>query len=275
VAKFEDRLALHTWSLDTTPLPQALRAIKAAGWSAVELRWIDFVRCREQGMSNAQVLDLVRASGLTAGVLGTEYGLIFSTGADRDRLLESLELTCANAVALGCEMVMIAPGQNDGTLQLAAANFRAGGEVAKRHGVRLALEFNFAHTTLNRLNVAREVIAAANHPNCGLLLDAYHLERSGDGGRGFADVPAEQIFTFQFSDVPAGAQSSERRPTDRLAPGRGIVRWREVFALLAEKGYSGYLNYEAPNPAQWARPPQEVAREALEATRSQLRAAGV
>jgi 2-keto-myo-inositol isomerase len=270
LSNFEQRLALHTWSLDTTPLSEALAAVKAAGWSAAELRWVDFTRLKDQGRSNAQVLDLVRASGVKVGVLGTEYGLIFATGSERDRLLASLELTCANAVALGCETVMIAPGQNEGSLELAAANFRAGGEVAKRHGVRLALEFNSAHRVLNKLNIARDVIAAANHPHCGLLLDAYHLERSGDGGRGFADVPPEQIFTFQYSDVPAGAPSAERRPTDRLPPGRGIVRWREVFELLAEKGYAGYLSYEAPNPAQWARPPLEVAQEALDATRALL-----
>src|SRR5262245_16639579 len=74
VAKFENRLALHTWSLDTTPLAPALTAIKSAGWDAVELRWLDFARCSEQGMTNAQVLDLVRASGLEVAVMGTEYG---------------------------------------------------------------------------------------------------------------------------------------------------------------------------------------------------------
>jgi 2-keto-myo-inositol isomerase len=270
MANFADRLALHTWSLDTTPLGEALTAIKSAGWNAVELRWIDFTRLAEQGKSNEQVLDLVRASGVEVGVIGTEYGLIFATGTDRDRLLGSLEQTCANAVALGCEMVMIAPGQNKGSLELAAANFRAGGEVAKRYGVRLALEFNSAHRVLNKLRVARDVIAAANHPHCGLLLDAYHLERSGDGGRGFAEVAPTEIFTFQYSDVPAGPQSSERRPTDRLPPGKGVVRWREVFQLLAEKGYAGYLSYEAPNAAQWARPPLDVAREALAATKALL-----
>ena len=267
---FENRLALHTWSLDTTPLAEALHVIKATGWNAVELRRIDFARCQEQGLSNAQVLDLVRASGINVGTIGTEYGLIFATGKERDRLLDALDLTCANAVALGCDMVMISPGQNDGSLQLAAENFRAGGEIAKRHGVRFALEFNFAHPSINRLRVARDVIAAANHPHCGLLLDTYHLERSGDGGRGFADVPPEQIFAFQFSDVPATARANEPRPTDRLAPGQGIVRWQEVFQLLAEKGYPGYLSLEAPNPTQWARPPEEVAREALEATRALL-----
>ena len=75
--KMRDRLALHTWTLDTTPLADALRAAKSAGWNAVELRRIDFTRCFEKGMTNAQVLDLVRASGLAVACVGTEYGLIF------------------------------------------------------------------------------------------------------------------------------------------------------------------------------------------------------
>src|SRR5262245_13820337 len=128
----QNRLALHTWTLDTTPLPDALAAAKKAGWNAVELRRIDFTRCFEKGMTNAQVLDLVRASGLKTACVGTEYGLIFAKGAERERLLKVLDETCANAVALGCDLVMTAPGQNPpGSLRDAAANFRAGGEIAK------------------------------------------------------------------------------------------------------------------------------------------------
>jgi sugar phosphate isomerase/epimerase len=50
----------------------------------------------------------------------------------------------------------------------------------------------------------------------------------------------------------------------------GTVRWREVFQLLREKNYGGYLSYEAPNPEYWSRPPVEVARESVEATRKLL-----
>jgi sugar phosphate isomerase/epimerase len=267
----QERLALHTWTLDTTPLVDALRAAKQAGWNAVELRRIDFTRCLDAGMSNTQVLDLVRKSGLKVACVGTEYGLIFAKGEERNRLLKALDETCANAVALGCNLVMTSPGQNPpGTVQEAAANFRAGGEIAKRHGVRFALEFNSQHGVINRLEAGRKVVELANHPNCGLLLDAYHLERSGGGGRGFESYPAEKIFAFQFSDVPGGPPLAVKRPNDRLPPGKGIVRWREVFQLLKEKGYPGYLSYEAPNPDYWSRPPEEVAREALEATRKLL-----
>ena len=270
-----DRLALHTWTLDTTPLADALRAAKRAGWNAVELRRVDFTRCLEAGMSNTQVLELVRASGLKVACVGTEYGLIFARGDEKKRLLASLEQTCANAVALGCDLVMIAPGQNTpGTLREAATNYRDGGDVAKAHGVRLALEFNSQHAVINRLEAGREVVSLTNHPNCGLLLDAYHLERSGGGGRGFEAMAPEEVFAFQYSDVPAEPSSSANRPTDRLPPGKGKVRWREVFQLLREKNYQGYLSYEAPNPEYWARPPEDVAREAVEATRRLLKEAG-
>lgn len=271
MTKMQHRLALHTWTLDTTPLAGALRAAKSAGWDAVELRRIDFTRCFEQSMTNAQVLDLVRKSGLKVACVGTEYGLIFAQGAEKERLLKVLDETCANAAELGCDLVMTAPGQNPpGTLQAAAANFRAGGEIAKRHGVRFALEFNSQHPVITDLAAGREVVELANHPNCGLLLDAYHLERSGGGGRGFESYPPEKIFAFQFSDVPGGPPPAVKRPTDRLPPGKGTVRWREVFQLLKEKNYQGYLCYEAPNTDYWSRPPEEVAREAVEATRKLL-----
>jgi 2-keto-myo-inositol isomerase len=265
-----NRLALHTWSLDTTPLEEALRAARAGGWNAVELRRIDFVRCQERGMTNEAVLEMIRASGMTVAVLGTEYGLLFAQGEERRRLFRVLEESCRNAKAVGCDLIMIAPGQNTGTLTEATASLREAGDVVQAHGLRIALEFNSQHDVINRLDVARDILARVAHPSCGLLLDAYHLERSGSGGSGFEDVAPAEIFTFQFSDVPAGPGPTAKRPTDRLIPGAGRVRWKDVFQLLKDKGYAGYLSYEAPNPELWARDPVELARDAAAATRRLL-----
>src|SRR5262245_29065989 len=113
--RFENRLAFHTWTLDTTPLAEVLRAVKTAGWNGVELRRVDFTNCFERGMSNAGVLDLVRGSGLKVGTMGIEYGILFAKGEERRRLFKSLEESCANAVALGCEMLMTATGPGEGT----------------------------------------------------------------------------------------------------------------------------------------------------------------
>jgi sugar phosphate isomerase/epimerase len=265
------RLALHMWTIDTTPLATALDAARKAGYDAVELRRTDFKRCIDAGMSNAQVLDLVRKSGIPVGVLGVEYGWLFATGKESKRLFRVFRESCQNAVALGCNMLMSAPGQVNGTIADAIKYLREAGDIAAEYGLRLAIEFNSQHDVLNKLSVLRELLEGANKPNCGYLIDAYHFTRSGAGGRGFEDVPADRIFCFQYSDLSSNPVTGVRRPTDRLAPGKGVVKWREIFGLLAEKNYTGYLSYEAPNPDQWARSPYEVAREGVELTRQLLR----
>jgi sugar phosphate isomerase/epimerase len=265
------RLALHMWTIDTTPLATALDAARQAGYDAVELRRIDFKRCFDAGMSNAQVLDLIRKSRIPVGVLGVEYGWLFATGEESERLFEVFRESCENAVALGCDMLMSAPGQVSGPIGEAIKYLREAGDIAAEYGLRLAIEFNSQHDVLNRLEVLRELITGAAKPNCGYLIDAYHFARSGAGGRGFEDVPGEQIFCFQYSDLSANPVTGVRRPTDRLPPGMGTIKWREVLGLLAEKGYTGYLSYEAPNPDMWARSPYEVAREGVELTRKLLR----
>jgi len=265
------RLALHMWTIDTTPLATALDAARAAGYDAVELRRIDFKRCFEAGMSNAQALELVAKAGIPVGVLGVEYGWLFAKGEDSRRIFGVFRESCENAVALGSNMLMSAPGPFVGTVPEAIANLKIAGDIAAEFGLRLAIEFNSQHPVLNNLAVQREIVGAAGKPNVGLLLDAYHLARSGAPGASFAEVPPDDIFCFQYSDLSPNPVTGVARPTDRLAPGKGTVRWREVLGLLAQKGYTGYLSYEAPNPELWARSPYDVAREGVELTRALLR----
>jgi sugar phosphate isomerase/epimerase len=260
----QDRIGLHSWTLDTTPLAEVLRIARETGYNAVELRHIDFKRCIEAGMSNEQVLAMIRASGVKVSCMGLESGTIFARGDEQRRLFDSMDQMCARAAALDCEVMMVAPGANlAGTVKEAARNFATGGGIAQKYGLRCALEFNSRHPVVSRLAVAREILALANQANCGLLIDTYHAQCAGDGGRAFEDVPASDIIAFQFSDVPPGPISHRGTALDRLPPGKGVVRWREVLQLLMEKGYDGYINYEAPNPAQWSRPPAEVAREGI------------
>jgi len=265
------RLALHMWTIDTTPLAEGLDAAKQGGFDAVELRRTDFKRCFDEGMSNAQVLDLIKKSGIPVGVLGVEYGWLFATGEESERLFKVFRESCENAVALGCDTLMSAPGQVEGPISESIKFLKRAGDIAKEYKLKLAIEYNSQHPVLNSLPVLTQLIDGANHPNCGYLIDAYHFTRSGFGGRAFESVPADKIWCFQYSDVSPNPVTGVRRPTDRLAPGKGIVKWREMLGLLAEKGYTGYLSYEAPNPDLWARPPVEVAREGVELTRKLLK----
>jgi sugar phosphate isomerase/epimerase len=256
--------ALHTWTLDTTPLAEVLRVAKATGWDAIELRRLDFKRAAEAGQSAAQVLDLVRKSGLPVACVGVELGWMFAEGAERSRLLQVFDEACGQAAALQCTTVMSPVDPGKGDVQRAAASIREVGDIAKRHGVRLALEANSQCEQYNTLEKVCEALSLAAHPNCGFLLDAYHLQRSGGSVAGL-----KEIVYFQFSDVPRQGLVPGKS-LDRLPAGQGCVPFPEIIAALKRMRYDGYLSYEAPNPASWAQDPTVVAKEALQAARALL-----
>jgi 4-hydroxyphenylpyruvate dioxygenase len=263
------RLALHTWTLDTTPLAEVLRIARDTGWDAVELRRVDFARAAAEGRPAAAVLDQVRASGMPVACVGVELGWMFAEGDERRRLLAAFAESCRWAVDLGCALVMSPADRGRGSLARAADSVREVGDVAGAAGVRLALEFNSQAEQFNTLGRIREVLAKAGHPQCGILLDTYHLGRTGTPPSALADITLDEIAYVQYSDVP-GSGLEPGKALDRLPPGRGVVPFREMFGVILAKGYAGHLSYEAPNPSAWARPPEEVAHEALAATRAVL-----
>ncbi|MEQ1772901.1 MAG: sugar phosphate isomerase/epimerase [Burkholderiales bacterium] len=266
-----NRIAIHTWTLDTTPLAEVLRIAREVGYNGVELRHIDFMRCRKAGMSEDAMVKLVRDANIKVAVIGTESGVLFESGDELKRLLGSLRYVSEKAVALGCNEIMVSPGQNaPGGMALAKINLKTCAEITAEYGLKLALEFNSRHPVINTLAAGMEVINAVNMKNCGLLLDTYHLHCSGGNGATFKDIPVEQIITFQFSDAPPGPPSDTRMPVDRLPPGKGAAPFVEIFKTLIGLNYQGYMSYEAPNPAQWNRPAVEVAREGLELVRALL-----
>lgn len=256
-------LALHTWTVDTTPLDQALVAARSGGFDAVELRRVDFVR-------HPEALDLVKKSGLPVACVGVEPGWIFSEkGEEQERLFGVFRESCQAAVALDCPVLMSAIGPGAAGVDEAVANIRRAGALAATFGLRLALEYQFQHPVVKSVEILRDLIARAGEKSAGLLLDAYHLQRGGRPGAGFAEVPGDEIFYVQYSDVP-DAPPNGPPPVDRLPPGRGLVHWTELFRLLAAKNYRGYISYEAPNPAHWTRSANDVASEGAEATRRAL-----
>jgi sugar phosphate isomerase/epimerase len=261
------RLALHTWTLLSTPLAQQLSIAEATGWDAVEVSARAFAPNTPNGLPPAEIARLVGASRLPVACVGVEHGWMWADGDARERLLRSFDERARFAASLGARLVMSPVDAGEGDPARAAASVREVGEIAAGHGVRLAVEFNSQAKQLNTLARMREVMHRAAHPACGLLLDTYHLGRSGATLREIEDVAPAEIAYVQYSDPP----KTGLRPgyaLDRLPPGQGSFPFREFFALMAQKGYAGFMSYEAPNEDAWKRPPSDVAREALAATRA-------
>jgi sugar phosphate isomerase/epimerase len=195
---------------------------------------------------------------------------MFAAGPERRRLLEAFTESCGWARDLGCGTIMSPADPGRGDRAQAVDSIRAVGDIAAKHGVRLAIEFNCLAEQFNSLDRMRDVLSAAGHPHCGLLFDTYHFDRSGGTARALDTLAAEELVYVQFSDVPKSG-SAPGQMLDRLPPGHGRVPFADIFHRLAGR-YDGYLSYEAPNPELWKLPADRVAREALEATRAVLKA---
>lgn len=268
-----NRISLHTWTVDTTSLEQVLQAAAKAGYDGVELRYVDFERGESMGKSDKDVVAMVRASGLAVSTLATMRGWMWAEGERLDMMIRRLHWSCETALQLGTDMIISPVDPATGEIPQAIERTRKMAEIADGYKVKLAIQMNSWAQQLNRLDLAMEVIEGADHPNVGYLLDTYHLQRSGFGGRGFDRVRPEKIFHVQVSDVP-DAPRMPGVPLDRQPIGKGVIPFDQVFGLLAEKGFSGWVVYEVPNPALWARDPYEVAKEGKDALDRLLREAG-
>ncbi|MCU0774039.1 MAG: sugar phosphate isomerase/epimerase [Ideonella sp.] len=267
-------LALHTWTLDTTPMAQVLAIARETGWDGVELRQVDFDRAAAAGETLDDTIAAIRTARVPVVTLGTRSGFLFAQGDERRALLASLEASCRTAQALGCPVLMTGPGQREASMREAAAVLREAGDIVAGHGLRLAVEFSWMHPVLSSVPRLAELLDAAAHPACGALLDTYHLQRSGRPGRGFGEVDGSRIFAVQFSDCATEPSPDPRPPADRLMPGEGDVAWAEVLGALADAGYAGPLSCEAPNPALWALDAHTLAAQALASIRAQLARVG-
>ena len=225
-------LALHTWTLDTTPLAEVLRVAKRVGWDGIELRRVDFARAAEAGKRAEDVLALVEASGLGVACVGVEPGWMGAEDAERERLFGAFAESCRWAAELGARTVMSPVDRGRLDLRRAATSLRAVGELAVKHGVRLALEFNSQAEQLNTLASVREVLALANDPSCGLLLDTYHLGRSGATLAEIEKVRSPRSPTCSSATCRGAASSPARRSTvcrraGAACPSRRSLRsWR-------------------------------------------------
>jgi D-psicose/D-tagatose/L-ribulose 3-epimerase len=110
-------------------------------------------------------------------------------------------------------------------------------EHAASRGVVLALE-PMSHFRTHIANTSEQImrlVALADHPNLGVLLDTYHMiTESRDFGAAIRSV----------GDRLWGLHACEN---DRGVPGGGLVPWDHVFATLRDIAFDGFVLLEAYN----------------------------
>jgi sugar phosphate isomerase/epimerase len=110
----------------------------------------------------------------------------------------------------------------------------AASRLAARQGVTIVLEF-VPDSGIRTINEAHEIAAACGEPNCKVLLDTWHLARSGGSVADVRALPPGAIGAFQLSDriePPPGTPYVAM--TGRLLPGEGELPLGEIVAATLE-----------------------------------------
>jgi sugar phosphate isomerase/epimerase len=232
------------------PLDRVLAAAAAAGFRGVELDWFT-LRAAE------------RAGADPAGP-ARDHGLVFTglsalgLGADASAdgpVSASMARRCGALGIPVCALVLTVPPSPAVHERVARV-----ADVFSASGVRLALEF-VPYTAVRSLAEARAVCEQVGSERCGLLVDTWHLARSGGSPADVAALGRHEIACVQVADAapePDGDLAGESRQR-RLLPGEGAVDFAAFAAALAAVGYDGPVGTEVLSGALSAQPPDLVA----------------
>src|SRR3954463_1882987 len=121
----------------------------------------------------------------------------------RSRNLDRAERKFDVMQELGTELLLVCSNVSPAAIgddQRAAADLAEMAERARRRGLRVGFEALAWGRHINTWRHAWQVIAAANHPALGLIVDSFHTLALDDDLSALVIVPPEKIFFAQLAD---------------------------------------------------------------------------
>jgi 4-hydroxyphenylpyruvate dioxygenase len=216
---------------------------------------------------------LLERHGVTAPVASFQGGLLASQGEFRRQHWQAFEARLAQCrqLAIGT-LVVAADAAGPLSQQLVdrvQASLRQAAELAARHDVRLALEFQARAAFVNNLETAAALVSEVASGHLGICLDAFHYYVGPSKPEDLAHLSAENLFHVQLADT-AGVARELATDADRVLPGDGDIPLLPLVARLAEIDYRGLVSVELMNPQIWRIGPLAFGEIALTALRKIL-----
>ena len=184
----------------------------------------------------------IRASSICA-VFNTERDFVSSNPEIRKNAIEYVKSCADFASAIGAHSISVqattcmkinAEAPADQEWAWGVAGLREAGQYALEKGIRLTLEaWNRYETYLiNRCSQALSMVNDINLPNVGVMGDTYHMNieetNLGDALREVGD----KLYYLHIAD------------SNRAAPGRGHIDFKEVAQALRDIHYDGWVSME-------------------------------
>jgi sugar phosphate isomerase/epimerase len=190
-----------------------------------------------------------------------KYGL-----EDLIRIAEALEAPTINVTHyLGKP---VAP--HDMAQAIAGLGARAG-----RHGLQLSVEF-MPETGLPSLPATARIVQLSGAANVGIMLDTWHLLRSGGGAEDIRALPVGSLTGVQLNDRRADATQSPRQAvSERSLPGEGAAPLKEIVQAILDNTPSVSFEIEVLSSELVALSPLEAGRRVAHAVAAWQRMLGL
>lgn len=219
------------------PLPDAIRAAKSVGFSAVECHW-------PYDTSSELIAEALAETGLCMLGLNTHRGEAGQNGlaALPDRksdARESIDQAIEYALKVGAQNIHVMAGFNhtcDGRHAF-IDNLEYACEQGRNHQLTMLIEplneYDAPGYFLRTTQQAQEIIEDVGRSNLKLMFDCYHVGRTeGDVTTRLKDL-LPIIGHIQFASVP-----------DRGAPDHGDLNYKEIFKAVENLGWDKPIGAE-------------------------------
>lgn len=225
------------------PFEKRAAAARRAGFTAIE-------HPAPYGVPAAALKRLLDEEGLAFVQLALpagdaakgEKGFAACPGRQRE-FRESVEIGLDYAGAAGARFVHVQSGTTpvghewDLSWDTYLMNLAWTCERAERSGVQVLIEpigpGSLENYFLSRMPLAVEAIRAVKHPHLKLLYDVFHGRCAGEDPAAVIREHAGIIGHIQIADFPG-----------RHEPGTGTTRFEEIFSVLSEVSWPGFVGCE-------------------------------
>jgi sugar phosphate isomerase/epimerase len=268
----------NSTSLRTATFAERVRVAAAAGFDGIGIDLATYRRAIAEVGGVREVAALLRAHALRAHELESVLGYAVSgvvaemplRGGRTYTTPAEVEQLCELAALLGGAHIVAVGALHTGIVEDdAAARFAALCDVVAPHGLGVALEIH-PRSNVPDLALALRVIRAANRPNGGLNLDAWHHIRGGNDGSRLRELRSTDVVVLQVSDGPTTS------PEDyvyemlhcRQVPGEGSFDLRGFIGSVLAAGCSVPVSVEVISDQLLELPALEAAETLARATRA-------
>lgn len=245
-------------------LPEKLQAAAVAGFDGVEIFENDLLYFDE---SPREVRRMAEDLGISLTLFQPFRDFEGAPRARMARNFDRAERKFDLMAELGAMLMLVCSNVAADALAdpaLLAEDLRALAERAAPRGITLGYEALAWGRHVKRWRDAWSLVARADHPHLGLVLDSFHVLSLDDDLAGLGAVPAGKLAFVQIADAPRLRMDVlEWSRHFRVFPGQGDFDLAGFLAPILSAGYSGPISLEIFNDGFRAAPPRPTAADGM------------